>query len=224
MRTIALLAVIMMGVSSLGAGALAEAQPRRGGSTGTMDRREQIKRKIRALRAYTLTEELALDEHTAGRLFPLLSRYDDEIDRMLEKRRDLQHRLGQAHARDARAIDRLVDEAVANQRGFWELEDKRLADLRKILTPVQVAKLLVVLPAFDRRIQNQLGRAIVKRRPLDVDEDDDGLDADDLPPPPRRREAPLSRVPHVAPHAPRGSMSNAPGNTPPCDPSAGPCR
>lgn len=222
MRAVPRLAIIVvlgvLGVSSLGAGSLAEAQPRRGGGAGAMDRREQIKRKIRALRAYTLTEELALDEHTAGRLFPLLSRYDDEIDRMLEKRRDLQHRLHQAHVRDARAIDRLIDEAVANQRGFWELEDKRLTDLRKILTPVQVAKLLVVLPAFDRRIQNQLGRAIVKRRPLDVDEDDDGLDADDLPPPSRRREAPLS------PRAPRGSMSNAPGNTPPCDPSAGPCR
>jgi hypothetical protein len=217
MRSLAWLAILVLGISSL-----AEAQPRRGGDpAGAVERRrEAIKRKIRAMRAYALTEELALDEPTAGRLFPVLARYDDQIDRLLEKRRDIQSRLREADTvRDPRALDRLLDEAVANQRRFWDLEEKRLGDLRKILTPVQTAKLLVVLPAFDRRIQNQLSRAIVRRSAGEVrPEDDDDEEADDALPPPRplrRREAPL---------APRGSMSNAPGNTPPCDPNEGPCR
>lgn len=235
MRTAACLAIVVLG---MGLAHPAGAQPRRGGERDpdaaerhggerAAERREQIKKKIRALRAYTLTEELALDEPTAGRLFPVLSRYDDETDKLLERRLDLQRRLRHADSlKDPRAVERLLDEAVANQRGFWDLEDKRIAELRKLLSPVQAAKLLVVLPALERKIQGQLRKAIVKRHKAgpeadpDVDLDDD-RESDELGPQPaprsplRRREAPL---------APRSSPSNAPGNTPPCDPNTQPCR
>ncbi|HEX2686525.1 MAG TPA: hypothetical protein VHN14_07900 [Kofleriaceae bacterium] len=224
-----------------GLGKIAGAQPRHGGgapgpaeragvppagaptgTTGAIDRREQIKKKIRAMRAYTLTEELALDERTAGTLFPVLSRYDDETDKLLEKRVDVQRRLRHVDSiKDGKAIERLLDEAVAIQRSFWDLEDRRVADLRKVLTPMQTAKLLVVLPALERRIQNQLRKAIVKRHTAGSgDDEDDDKAPDELPPPSskpplRRREAPLG---------PRGGPSNAPGNTSPCTPNAEPCR
>jgi hypothetical protein len=213
----------------------AAAQPRRGndarGSAAPAapvapranERREQIKKKIRAMRAYTMTEELALDDQAAAKLFPLLARYDDETDKLLERRIELQRRLRRADTmRDSRAVERLIDDALANQRAFWALDDQRVNDLRKILMPAQVAKLLVVLPALERRIQNQLRKAIVQHRPgapPSTIEDDDDPQPDEftLPPkaPRRRREVPL------APHVP---STNAPGNTPPCDPSVGPCR
>jgi len=241
MRRCAWIAALGLGLA-LGIAPAAEAQPRRGPGAAasadrTTERREQIKKRIRALRAYTLTEELALDDQTSARLFPLLARYDDEIDKLLEKRVDLQRRLHRADAlRDPRAIDRLIDEALANQRGFWELEDRRIAELRKVLAPAQAAKLLVVLPALERRIQNQLRKAISKGMPGAAGDDgDDDLQPDEAPPrrprPRLRREAPL------APRGDsrgeprgdsrgdsRGESSNAPGNTPPCDPSNGPCR
>jgi hypothetical protein len=209
------------------------AQPRRAGPGGAAapadaaQRREEIKKRIRSMRAYTLTEELKLDPQAAGQLFPLLARYDDETDKLLEKRVEVQRRLRRAETlRDPRAVDRLIDEALANQRGFRDLEDRRLAELRKILTPLQTAKLLVVLPEFERRIQNQLRKAITQRpgaagsprgAPAGAADDDDDLEPDEIPPPRRprpRREAP------AAPGAP----SNAPGNTLPCDPAVGPCR
>jgi len=213
------IALVLAGALSLGLGleARVEAQPRRA-QAGAVDRREQVKKRIRSMRAYTLTEELALDEPTAARLFPMLARYDDETDKLLERRVDIQRRLRRADAmRDPRAIDRVIDEAIANQRAFWDLEDRKIAELRKLLTPTQTAKLLVVLPALERKIQNQLRKAIVQRRPgAAAEEPDDDEQPDELPPPrPRiRREGPL---------APQG-RSNAPGNTPPCDPSNGPCR
>lgn len=152
------------------------------------ERREQIKKKIRAMRAYTLTEELALDDVTAGRLFPMLARYDDETDKLVEKRVELQRRLRHPDARDNRAIERLIDEAVANQRAFWDLEARRIGELRKLLAPTQVAKVLVVLPALERRIQNQLRRAIVRNAakgdgPSRFDDDDDGDAGDEAMPP-----------------------------------------
>lgn len=205
------------------------AQPRRAPlagapAAGAVERREQIKKRIRAMRAYTLTEELRLDEPTAGRLFPLLARYDDEVDRLLEKRVELQRRLRHADtARDPRATDRLIDEAIANQRALWDLEDRKLADLRKLLTPAQTAKLLVVLPALERKIENQLRRAIAQRRgaaaapsgPAEAEDDDPEPDETRPQRPRLRREGTL---------APRNNASSAPGNTPPCDPAAGPCR
>ena len=151
-------------------------------------RREEIKKKIRSLRAYALTTELNLDEKTGSRLWPVLAKYDDEIDKLLQQRVDVHRRLQTAdQLKDPKAQDRLVDEAIANQKAFWSVEERRLAELRKILTPAQTTRLLVVLPAFERKIQNQLRRAIVRRAGPAQDLDDDDLDEDDGPPAPRRR-------------------------------------
>ena len=175
-----------------------------GAGNPQQNRRDRIKNRIRALRAYKLTEELALDEATAGRLFPLLARYDNEFDRLLGERADIQRRLAQAsQGRDTRTADKVIDEAAANQRAFWDMEDKRLGEVRKILSSQQTARLLVVLPPLERKIENQLRKAIQgkaggggpggggagagrrggRASPPPNDDDDDG---DDAPPPARR--------------------------------------
>ena len=154
-----------------------------------VDRREKIKKKIRALRAYTLTEELALDEATAAKLFPLLGRYDDEFDKLLAARADLQKRLMNAdQLKDPKQIDKLIDDAAANQRALWDTEAKRLTELRKILTPAQVAHVVVILPALERKIQNQLRRAARKGARMDDDPDD----AEDVRPQKKRPCDPFS--------------------------------
>jgi len=161
-------------------------------------RREDIKKKIRTMRAYTLTEELGLDEATAGKLFPVLAKWDDVTDKLLVQRVNLTSQLRGAGQLAPKAIERLIDDAVANQKAFWDLEDKRLAELRKILSPAQTAQLLVVLPKFERRIQNQLRKAIAKtgarargRARADFDDDDD----DDAAPP----ELPGPQAPRTGP-------------------------
>lgn len=159
-------------------GSLAAAQPAAQGAA----KREAIKKKIRALRAYTLTEELQLDDKATAKLFPVLARWDDVTEKLVQQRVDLVRRLAAANQmKDQKAIDKLIDDAIANQKAFWDLEDKRFAELRKVLTPAQTARLLIVLPAFERRIQNQLRRAIARRAgagagfdgDADADDDDD---------------------------------------------------
>lgn len=185
-------AIAVLAVAGLGTSA--PAQPRRGGDPAAVaDRREAVKKKIRAMRAYLLTEELELDERGAARLFPVLARYDDETDKLLERRLDIQDRLRRIHpARDAKAAERAIDDAIANQREFWELEDRRIAELRKILTPGQTARLLVVLPDLERRIRNQLSRAIGRgaagrpRPAVGDDELDDDSQLEERVPPPTR--------------------------------------
>lgn len=150
--------------------------------------RKEIKKKIGVMRAATLQQELNLDDATLAKLLPVLSKWDDVTEKLLVQRVDLTKRLKQAdQLRDPKAIDRLVDDALANQRAFRDLEDKRLAELRRILTPAQTAKLLIVLPEFERKIMNQLRRAMNKRPaagPPGAVDDDDDLEPDE---PPRRR-------------------------------------
>ncbi|HEY4238428.1 MAG TPA: hypothetical protein VGM88_01390 [Kofleriaceae bacterium] len=174
--------------TSLGTAASAMAQPRRGGGDATA-RREQIKEKIRMMRAGELTVALGLTPASSERLFPLLAHYDDETDRLVEKRQDLNRRLRSVDGMDPRAIEALIDESAANQRAFADLEQRRIADLRKVLTPVQVAKTLVVLPAFETKIRKQIMNALTKaqargRGPAPDDDDDDRESDESGPPPP----------------------------------------
>jgi hypothetical protein len=162
-------------------------------------KRDRVKKRIRALRAYTLTEELGLNEADAGKLFPVLAKFDDDFDRLLTERQQLQQQLdGASNLKDKRAIDKVIDQALANQRATWDVEDKRIAEIRKILTPAQVARMLIVLPALERRIQNQLRNAVGKmknggggrkRQQLDDNEDgdvDDDVEPNEKPNPPKR--------------------------------------
>lgn len=146
--------------------------------------RERIKKRIRDLRAYTLINELSLDPQTQTRLWPTLDKYDDETDKLVQQRVDIRRRLNAANTLAPRDVERAIDDAIALQRAFRDLEDHRLAELRKILTPKQIAKLIIVLPEFERRIQNQLQRAITnatgKNPPGEVDDD---LEPDERPPP-----------------------------------------
>ena len=176
--------VIALVLLALG-GSLAAAQPAPQGAA----RREAIKKKIRALRAYTLTEELQLDDKATAKLFPILARWDDVTEKLVQQRVDLVRRLATAHqVKDQKVIDKLIDDAIANQKAFWDLEDKRFAELRRVLTPGQSARLLIVLPAFERRIQNQLKRAISRRMGAGAQglDDDDGDDDDARPRAPTR--------------------------------------
>ncbi|MEO8844879.1 MAG: hypothetical protein ABI704_25070 [Kofleriaceae bacterium] len=150
-------------------------------------KRERVKKRVRALRAYTMTEELGLDEADAGKLFPLLAKFDDDFDRLLTERQQLQQQLdGAGNLKDKKAIDKLIDQSIANQRATWDAEDKRIAEIRKILTPAQVARMLIVLPALERRIQNQLRNAVGKmkhkRQQQDGDAGDDDVEPNEKPP------------------------------------------
>jgi hypothetical protein len=145
-----------------------------------LSRADKIKQQVRERRAFELTDALELDEKTAGRMFAVFGRYDEQFDKLIAARTALQAKLnGAEQIRDPKVLEKLIDDAVANQRAFWDLEEHRLTELRTILTPQQVAKLIVVLPQLERKLQNQLQKAITnankKPRPRGrpVDDDDD---------------------------------------------------
>ncbi len=175
MRAPRALAIALVVALAAGGAAAAAADPRArvgdrpGGDKADRpdkpDKRERARQRIRAMRALILAEELQLDEATAARLAPILTRYDDELARLLAERAALRDELrAAAAARDARRIDRTVDRLVTNQDARWAAERRRFAELRRLLSPAQTARLLDVLPEIDRRILRGLRRDAAPRR------------------------------------------------------------
>lgn len=162
------LVALVLALAPAGFGATpAAAGPTAGEARGKGDgKRAKIRQRIRALRAWMLTESLDLDEDTAAKLFPVINKYDEELEKVLGLGRTLREQLEQAVDADEEAtIDGLIDQMVAHQQKLWDLQDKRFAAVRKVLTAKQAARILVVLPEIDRRIQNQIRKA-AGRRPL----------------------------------------------------------
>ena len=115
--------------------------------------RKEVLERMRALRAWRIVEGLKLDEATSARLFPILARYDEREMAIAAERHDIMHELGPmtdaAHPDDAR-ITAAINRLLANRAKQRALEDDRIKDLRKVLTPAQQAKLVMLLPRLER--------------------------------------------------------------------------
>ncbi len=117
--------------------------------------RQEVLDRMRALRAWRIVEGLKLDETTSARLFPILARYDERETAIAAERRDIMHELGAMtdapRPEDAR-ITAAINRLLANRAKQRTLEDDRIRDLRKVLTPAQQAKLVMLLPRLERQL------------------------------------------------------------------------
>src|SRR5262249_24475540 len=124
--------------------------------------RDEIKEKVRALRIARVIEALDLDENGAARLMPILNRAYDQIGEVAkdsgQARRELRSLVG-AERRDEARINKLVDRLLANNMKIDELENQMIVDVRRVLTPSQVARQVVVLPEINHQIQQQIRAA-----------------------------------------------------------------
>ena len=145
---------------SLVAPAAAAPRPAPPASAGAVDNkkppgelRKEVLERMRALRAWRIVEELKLDEAASARLFPILAKYDEQEMALATERRDitgeLQTLLAAPHPDDAR-ITAAVNRMLANRTKRHVFKDERLRELRKVLTPVQQAKLVLLLPRLER--------------------------------------------------------------------------
>jgi Spy/CpxP family protein refolding chaperone len=131
-------------------------------------RREVIDR-MRALRAWKIVDELKLDQATSARLFPILSKYDDREMLLMKERHDLIHDL-RAESESANpnnskltsAIDRLIALHAKQQ----SLQDEKFRELRKVLTPAQQAKLVLLLPRIERGFLHRIREVSEEQRPM----------------------------------------------------------
>jgi hypothetical protein len=124
--------------------------------------RDRVREKIKVLRVTRLVEALDLDERTATRLMPIVNKTYDDIGEVArdagEARRNLR-RLLDAGANDVSQVNALVDRLVADKLKIDQMENELFREVRKVLAPAQVGRLVLVLPEINREIQQQIRRA-----------------------------------------------------------------
>lgn len=157
----ALLLAAPAGAQQPGAGAPppAGARPARPGKPGLEAKRQRVRQRIHALRANQLTRALGLDGPTATKVTAALGRWDQQVAgvrrRATQARQQLRQELRKP-APDAARINTLIDELLRQQRATWTLQEQRFQELRRLLAPAQAARLMVLLPEIDRRIQRKI--------------------------------------------------------------------
>ena len=111
------------------------------------------------MRAWLLVDALKLDGATSGRVFAILARYDARAVALAAERRaivdSLRAELDAPHP-DQAHIARTIDELIANRSRRYALRDERIKELRKRLSPIQQAKLLLLLPRFERELARSI--------------------------------------------------------------------
>ncbi len=156
---------------------VAQAEPRSERDSPERDKmRGEIFDQLRTYRMWKITEELKLDQATAARLFPIFARYDEQsmdVGRQWgETYRDLKLAL-EAQKPDNARLETLMDRFVALRARRGTLEVDRSVAVRKVLTPVQSAKLIMLLPRIDDSFRHRIHEAL-------GDKKQDGKDSKDV--------------------------------------------
>jgi hypothetical protein len=125
---------------------------------------------MRTMRAWLLVDELKLDEATSGRVFSILAAYDEREAALAAERRAIVDSLRaevDALRPDEARITRTLDQLIANRSRRHALSDERIKELRKLLSAIQQAKLLLLLPRLERALARSIrdGAADHKRGP-----------------------------------------------------------
>lgn len=163
----AFLAVLPALALLLGGAARAKDPPAPGGDPSERDRmRQQLMDQFRAMRMWQLTEELKLDDKTAARVFPMLSKYDDQerqLGREMGQAHEELRRAVEAQPQDTAKLDALVGKILDLRNRRHTLESEKNAALRKALNPQQMAKMMLLMPriheSFRQRIRDALDGA-----------------------------------------------------------------
>ncbi|HVZ86164.1 MAG TPA: hypothetical protein VHG72_04305 [Polyangia bacterium] len=124
--------------------------------------RKEVLERVRALRAWKIVEALKLDEATSARLFPILARYDEREMAIAGERHAIMHELrdaSDAPKPDDAHLTATLNKLLANRAKERALHDDRVKDVRKVLTPVQQAKLVLLLPRLEREFAGWIHEA-----------------------------------------------------------------
>lgn len=122
----------------------------------------RVRKKVEAMRAWRLIEELDLDEETTARLFPAMRRSDRQRQEIEADNRRIIRVINAELNRpdpDRKVIDRSLNELVRNRQNTFRNEEEHLQDVRKILSPEDTARYLLFQVRFQREIRERIMRS-----------------------------------------------------------------
>jgi Spy/CpxP family protein refolding chaperone len=136
-------------------------EPGQGGPPSE-ERREEIRKKIEAVRIWRLTEELKLDTNSSAKLSSLLSSLDqkrrDAMREQMEAMRDLRFLLKTAKPDEAK-IKPLLEKLEKSHREIQAVRDQEMKGIKNVLTIEQQARFLLFQQDFQREMREMISGA-----------------------------------------------------------------
>lgn len=124
------------------------------------ERREEIRKKVAAVRIYRLTEELKLNADTSARMAALLGSIDSDRAALVRERREDMRKLRELVAERGRGGERqlreVLDRLERNHRRMTELREREWKGVRDLLTVEQQAQYLLFHQQFLRDMRGMV--------------------------------------------------------------------
>ncbi len=128
----------------------------------TQEQRDEIRKKIEAIRIWRMTEELKLDADTSAKLASLLSPIEQKrreiIRERIETMRNLREILKAEKPEEAK-IKPLLNRLENNHRALQELKNAESKGIKEILTIEQQARFLIFQREFEREMRETIAQA-----------------------------------------------------------------
>ncbi|UCF30698.1 MAG: hypothetical protein JSV26_11725 [bacterium] len=121
----------------------------------------RVRKKVEALRAWMLTEELDLDEATSSRLFPAIREMDEQRHQIEAENRRIVRRMAQeveSDRVDRPWISQALDILQENRKEMARVEEGHLIRVRTILSPEDTARYVLFQIRFQRELRERMSR------------------------------------------------------------------
>lgn len=151
-------ALICMGTCAAGAAQLSE------NDDGRRQRFEQFRERIEKLKAERLQKALALDEPKASQIAEISRRYDQKRFEVRQKTQGDMRMLRQSlQGKNNTEVQTALERVEQRKQALQALQSEERAEVRKILTPEQMAKYTLFQEAFASEMREKI-REIRQRR------------------------------------------------------------
>ena len=135
-----------------------DAQPGRW-NPPSKQKREEVRKKVEAIRIYRLTEVLKLDEKSSAQLASLLGSIDlqrrELMNQNMDAMKDLRSSLMPPHPSESK-LKPILERLEKNHREMAGLKEKELKGLKDILTVEQQARYVVFQRDFTREMRGMI--------------------------------------------------------------------
>lgn len=142
------------------AGGIAPDQGR--GGPPPAERRDEVRKKIEALRIWRLTEELDLDEKTAAKFLPAIGVISQKRNELMRENMEAQRELRlylEAARPDEKKIKAALDRLEKNQHELSKLQEKEIEATKDHLTVEQQARYFLFQQDFQREMREMISGA-----------------------------------------------------------------
>lgn len=126
------------------------------------EQREEIRKKIEAVRVWRMTEALKLDEKTAAKFIPVISSIEQRRAELMREQMDAMRDLRQGVALqrpDEKRLKAVIDKIELNNREMMKLMEKEIEAAKDYLTIEQQARFLLFQHEFQRDMRRMINRA-----------------------------------------------------------------